>query len=180
MKKGIIVGVLAVFSATLPSCNDRDPVASSSPSESVSVEIDPGIRPSDWTLDYWLGDVVEYKDLDERNIYYRGKYFICYIDSAYSCNIGPDGTVDFEKNRADYHLCFQDESLVVGSIFFNDPDVEIYGLSMRSSKEEVNDFFLGMNFEYDNSFSGLDPCYRKDRVDFRVYHDYVSIDDFRV
>lgn len=74
MKKRIIVGILAVFSLTLPSCNDRDPVASSSPSESVSVEIDPGIRPSDWTLDYWLGDVVEYKDLDERNIYYRGKF----------------------------------------------------------------------------------------------------------
>lgn len=179
MKKGMIVGMLAVFSLILPSCNDSDPTVSSSPSESVSVEVDPRIRPCDWTLDYWVGDVVEYKDLDEKNIYYRSKYFICYIDSAYSCNIGPDGTVDFEKNRVDYHLCFQDESLVVGSIFANDPDVDIYGLSTRSSEEEVKNFFLEMNFEYDDSFSGLDPCYRKYRIDFRVYHDYVFVNDRR-
>lgn len=169
----------AVFSLTLPSCDEHASMTSFSPSESVSVEVDPRIRPSDWTLDYWVGDVVEYKDLNESNIYYRSKYFICYIDSAYSCNIGPDGTVDFGKKRADYHLCFQDESLVVRSIFFNDPDVDIYGLSTRSSEEEVKKFFLGMNFEYDDSFSGLDPCYRKYRIDFRIYHDYVSVYDRR-
>ena len=180
MRKRIIAGVLAVFSATVPSCNEHTSMASSSPSESVSVEADPRIRPSDWLLDYWVGDVVEYKDLDERNIYDRWDDNFSYMDSVYSCNIGSDGTVDYEKKRVDYGLWLQGESWIVRTIFFNDPDVEIYGLSMRSSEEEVKNFFLGMNFEYDNTFSGLDPCYRKYRIDFRVYHHYVSIDDFRV
>ncbi|GEM_PF-6672098 len=98
MRKRIIVGMLAIFSLTLPSCDDHDPTVSSNPSKPESVDVDPRVRPSDWALDYWVGDVIEHKDLNERNLYYPREVFICYMDSAYSDNIGQDGTVDYEKN----------------------------------------------------------------------------------
>ncbi len=180
MRKRIIVGMLAIFSLTLPSCDDHDPTVSSNPSKPESVDVDPRVRPSDWALDYWVGDVIEHKDLNERNLYYPLEVFICYMDSAYSDNIGQDGTVDYEKKRVNYRLYPQDESFVVSSIYVNDPDVDVYGLSMCSSKERINNVFLGMNFEYDDSYSGFDPCYRKDGIEFRIYHHYASIEDFGI
>lgn len=95
MRKRIIVGMLAAFSLALPSCNEHNPVISSSSSESRSADVDPMIRPSDWTLDYWVGDVVEYKDLDERNIYDREDDNFSYMDSAYSSAIDANGSIDF-------------------------------------------------------------------------------------
>ena len=180
MKKGMIAGMLAVFSLTLPSCNDRDPMVSSSPSESASVEIDPRIRPSDWFLDYWVGDVVEYKDLDERNIYDREDGNFSYMDSAYSSAIDANGSIDFWGIRVNYKFRFlEEEKPIVISIYVSDPSIKIYGLSMLSSGEEVTNAFEEMGFVF-VEYSGFDSCFMKNKIEFRVYPTYMAVWAYRV
>ena len=174
MRKGIIVGVLAVFSATLPSCNEHNPVVSSSSSESRSADVDPMIRPSDWTLDYWVGDVVEYKDLDERNIYDREDDNFSYMDSAYSSAIDANGSIDFWGIRVNYKFRFLEEDKpIVISIYVSDPSIKIYGLSMLSSGEEVTNAFEEMGFVF-VEYSGFDSCFMKNNIEFRVYPTYIA------
>ena len=180
MKKRIIVGMLAIFSVTLPSCNEHNPVVSSSSSESRSADVDPMIRPSDWALDYWVGDVVEYKDLYERNIYDREDDNFSYMDSAYSSAIDANGSIDFWGIRVNYKFCFlEEEKSIVISIYVSDPSIKIYGLSMLSSGEEVTNAFEEMGFVF-VEYSGFDSCFMKNNIEFRVYPTYIAVWAYRV
>lgn len=143
-------------------------------SEPEKIDTDPRKRPSDWRFDYWVGDVIEYADLDERNIYNKGEKSFSYLDSAYSTIIGTDGTFDFKKEKVSYRFTFRKEGLIVSSIDSTDPKNTIYKLSMFSGREEMKKTFEKMGFEY-LDYSGFDPCYMKEHVEFRIYESHISV-----
>lgn len=39
----------------------------------------------------------------------------------------------------------------------------------------IGEKFMRMGFVYLDKYSGLDPCYTKDQIEFRIYKSYISI-----
>lgn len=110
-------------------------------SELQTINVDPYKIPSDWKLDYWVGEIVKYEDLDERNIFKKEQRSFYYLDSAYSSTMKPDGTIDPNKECVYYGFFFREGGLAVYSIECTDPKNTIYGLSMSSKREEIEETF---------------------------------------
>lgn len=133
------------------------------------------VRPNDYDLDYWIGETIDIDEIDASKIYEQSEEEIVYVDSDYSFQIGTDCLPILSKERVIYHFSFREKKWSVSSIHITDPSVQMFGLTMNSSVRKIKNTFKKLGFEYIDGYSGLDPCYSKENIEFRVYPTYISI-----
>lgn len=166
-------GFILLIPFILTNCKTPD---IDSKSNCKTPDIDPKVRPDEYTLDYWVAETIKPENLKHECVYERGDRFISYLDSSYLSIKNPDGDIDFRnKKYVSYDLYIKDDGYTVSSVFIKDPEIKIYGLGMSSTETEINDTLSKNGFEYLGDYSGLDPSYLKDDVEFRIYPNYILI-----
>ncbi len=134
------------------------------------------VRPKDYDLDYWITETIDINVINGAKIYEKSDESIVYLDSNYSFQSNTDGSLILPKEYVTYHISFSENEWSVSSIRVTDPSVKIFGLTMNSSANKIRYKFKKMGFEYLDKYSGFDPCYSKENIEFRVYPSYISID----
>lgn len=134
------------------------------------------IRPNDYNLDYWIGENIDINSIEASKIYEKEEERIVYLDSHYIFETNTDGTPILPKKYVTYYFYFKENDWSVFSIHITDPGVQMFGLTMNSSARKIKNTFKKLGFEYIDGYSGLDPCYSKENIDFRIYPTYISID----
>lgn len=155
---------LSIISVTLASC--------------TSNVINPLIRPADYILDYWIGDRIEPGNLIGENIYQQDIDGFYYLDSKYDFveDENGNGQLKYPDEYSFYHMVLQKDNYIVSYIYIHDPAIEIYGMNMLTDSNDVHKTFSELGFMFLDKYSGRDPSYLKDEVEFRIYPHYISIE----
>lgn len=149
-----------IFSFTLASCSNN---------------VNPLVKPTDYTLDYWIGDKINPINLIEENIYRQEADNILYLDSKYEVKENKNGNATLPDEYALYNIDLSDDNYIVSNIYITDPNIEIYGMSMKTDSNTIHKTFCDLGFEFLDKYSGLDSCYSKNGIEFRIYPSYISI-----
>ncbi len=136
-------------------------------------------RPKDYDLDYWICETIDINGIDASKIYEKSEEKIVYLDSNYSFQSNTDGSPVLPKEGVAYHFTFSENVWSVSFIYVTDPGVKMFGLTMNSSANKIRYKFKKMGFKYVDKYSGFDPCYSKEDIEFRIYPTYISIDYIR-
>ncbi len=128
--------------------------------------VDLSEKPKDFKCDYWLGETINTDELDDSS-FYTLKYdtVYTYLDSNY--------TFEIEKNiksmpnyYVSYDIYVEDKISIIQSLFITDPEVSIYGLSLKSNSSTIKMTLSNMGFEYLDQYSGWYPSFSKDKYLF--------------
>ena len=138
--------------------------------------IDITVRPNDYNLDYWVGETIDINGIDTSKIYEKSEERIVYLDSNCSFQSNIYGSVIFPKECARYYFSFKENVWSASTIYITDPSVKVFGLTMNSSEWEIRKTSKNLEFEYLDHYSGLDVCYSKENIEFRIYPAYISIE----
>lgn len=136
------------------------------------------VRPHDSHRDYWIGETIDIQGIDASKIYEESAERILYLDSNYRFQNTIDGLLILPKESVTYYFSFRENDWSVSSIYITDPNVKVFGLMMNSSKWKIRKTLKSLGFEYFDKYSGLDPCYLKENIKFRIYPTYISISCF--
>ncbi len=136
------------------------------------------VKPKDYDLDYWISEAVDINGIDASQIYEKSDERIVYLDSNYSFQSNTDGSPVLPKECVIYHFSLSENVWNVSSIHVTDPIVKIFGLTMNSSSNKIQYTLKKLGFKYLDKYSGLDPCYSKENIEFRIYPTYISISYF--
>lgn len=160
IKKYCYILFSLIFSFALVSCNNN---------------LDPLIRPTDYILDYWIREKINPTGLIEENIYRQETDTILYLDSKYEVKADKSGNTTLPNEYTLYNIDLCDGDYIVSNIYITDPTIEIYGMSIKTDAYTINKTFSDLGFEFLDKYSGLDACYSKNDIEFRIYPNYISI-----
>ena len=138
-------------------------------------DIDVSKRPSDFKMDFWLNDTTKFNELNHSLIYtLKYDHVYNYLDSNYSFEIKEN-----IKNLPDYYvsydICVKSEIATIQAIFITDPEISIYGLSLKSNSSVIKRTLTKMGFEYLNQYSGWYPSYSKEQYLFTFTNDSIIL-----
>lgn len=129
MKKIALV-LFSLLAFTLPSCGGNG----------NSKYLD---RPEDTNLEFWITQKVERKDFEEKGCTFLPGWFGAseYLDSRYQA-VEEDGGMPRQPEVCVTYLMegypdTSDKQKSVVDIYISDPEIFVYGLTMKSSKEEI-------------------------------------------
>ncbi len=123
-------------------------------------------KPKDFQRDYWLGEKINTDELDDL-LFYALKYdaVYTYLDSNYIFKTEKN-IKSMPKYYVSYDIYVEDKISIIRSIFITDPEVSIYGLSLKSNSPTIKKTLSNMGFEYLEQYSGWYPSFSKDQYLF--------------
>lgn len=146
----------------------------------VPSNIDVTKKPSDTNLKFWIGQDLTEDDLKGFTAVNGDDKYVTYLDKDYQMAEKngmprrPDKYVTYEIRKSE-----EAEGVLgyVVNIEIEDESIYVYGLSMRSSSQEVDSKMKSMGFEYQDMdmVSICDSYYLKDRLCFWAYPNYMRL-----
>lgn len=132
----------------------------------TKLSIDVNERPNDYRLDYWLNDTIKFDELVNSSFYaLKYDHVYTYLDSNYSF-AAKENVKALPSYYVTYDVYVEDQNSKIQAIFITDPEVSIYGLSLKSNPSTINRTLLNMGFEYFDQYRGWYPSYSKDQYLF--------------
>ena len=165
MKKILFLLVL-LFSTTSCSCSST-PKISWTPTV-----VDFKQKPKDFVCEYWLFDNVDYDSIDKSLIIYEYENKFNFVDSKYANDLSSNEKTSFNAVKVD-------DKWTINGVYTDDPTICMYGLSLKTSEDDVSSFMEKNGFEYFDKFYGRNPCYMKENYNFEfssygmnLYYDF--------
>ncbi len=131
-------------------------------------------RPATYKLDFWICESIDIEALKASNIIEKQEEKIRYLDSKYTLEKNQDNEPVLPNTRANYILTNVNNNWMVTSIYITDPNIKIYGLSMKSSDQKIDSTLKARGYKFLN-YHGLYPAYSKDDVEIRIYPSFISV-----
>ncbi len=135
-------------------------------------------KPSDTNLEFWITQEVTLEDFEG----YREKYGWFGANEFYGTGYEP--TMSEDNEQIDPESCvtylvtkypdYSSPNAAVTRIYITDPNVTFYGLSLRSTAEEIKETMEGLGYEY--GYQRADVWATKGNVTF-LFHgeEYIRI-----
>ncbi len=131
-------------------------------------------RPTSYKLDFWICESIDIETLKTSNIVEKQEEKIRYLDSKYTLEKNQDNEPILPNTRANYVLRNVNNNWIVTSIYITDPNIKIYGLSMKSSDRKIDSALKARGYKFLN-YCGLYPAYGKDDIEIRIYPSFISV-----
>lgn len=130
-------------------------------------------KPEDTNLSFWITEKVELSSFEECTFIPGGFGVDIYLDKRYEPIIQEDNQISVPLTHVTYHVTkypdYSDKDSCVTHIEITDPSIYLYGLSMKSSEEEISSKMKELGFEEN------DKTYTKNNCSF-----YFSSEEIRI
>lgn len=140
-----------------------------------SQAIDFNERPNDFPFLFWLNDTILPRNLNYDLVYKMEDVDAYLLDPDYSFIINESGEKVLPKEYILYTLSpYKGTERIVDNILITDPNVSIYGLSMKTDERVVNQRLISYGFK-SWLYSGTYTAYSKDNYTIRIYSTYINV-----
>ena len=134
--------------------------------------------PADTDLEFWIGenvDGVDFSSFEEQTGWVGARAY-------YGTGYIPGTDADGQQVKPDRYVCYTVSSYPdyssktkhITAIKIADPDVKLYGLNLRSSREEITSKMESLGYTADTS-NDLCPAYNREKVTVVFTEDYINI-----